>query len=157
MTTRVSLGSVKGIEEFGRVRLSKTFFVRDFLFARLRPITAFAICLMILKLLSRLALGSAKQFLNRFRTRSGASSFDPRIARQRLMILAASVMAHARRTKKIMRLIFGIIERKKKICLVRQQPSLFLRICSITKLPANGSRQLGGYMTTLTTTRFAFS
>ncbi len=33
MTARVSLGSVKGIEEFGRVRLSKTFFVRDFLFS----------------------------------------------------------------------------------------------------------------------------
>ena len=29
----VALGSVKGIEEFGRIRLSRTFFVRDFLYS----------------------------------------------------------------------------------------------------------------------------
>ncbi len=33
MKTRFSLGSVNGIEEFGRYRLSETFFVRDFLYS----------------------------------------------------------------------------------------------------------------------------
>ena len=33
MKRRFALGSVKGIEDFGRVQLSETFFVRDFLYS----------------------------------------------------------------------------------------------------------------------------
>jgi len=83
--------SVRAAEEFSRVRLSQSFFMRDFLFSEIAAIERMSNLPDDQSWQSRLAARFARTCSNPCRQRSIASPFDRPIARQKSMILDANV------------------------------------------------------------------
>ncbi len=90
---------MKGLEELGRVRLSETFFLRDFLHSEIAAFYGLATSQTIPTLRLPPAEGSAKTCWSRCRPPSGGSPFAPPIARRRSTPSATNTASTAPPTK----------------------------------------------------------
>jgi hypothetical protein len=83
--------SVRAAEEFSRVRLSQSFFMRDFLFSEIAAIERMSNLPDNPKLAIQAGRGLCENLLEPLQATFGRLPFDRPIARQKSMILGANI------------------------------------------------------------------